>query len=306
MNTEMHRVVGTQQGLITRDQAFKAGLTKEEIRGLVRSHGWTRVYPGVLRAPAFPVTWRQNLTALHLWAGGDRRLAVSHRAAAALHQFCGFSEGPLEATTWKAPKSLPADVVIHRAPPEKTGIIHVDGIPVMNKLFTLLVLGAVADRALVMSALDQAVGDRQVSVKALRHTLRAYGRRHRGSQVLAEILAERGEYAVAPNNQLEAAFLALLVAAGLPEPERQVEIIDGEGLIGFVDFVYLAFRLIIELDGYGSHGSRESFQADRERDRRLVAAGWRIVRFTWADIHEHPERVVAELRRLLAQLAGTR
>lgn len=67
-----------------------------------------------------------------------------------------------------------------------------------------------------------------------------------------------------------------------------------------MDVAYLEFRLVIELDGFGSHGTREAFQSDRERDRKLVAAGWRIVRFTWADIQERPERAVAELRALLA------
>jgi hypothetical protein len=41
-----------------------------------------------------------------------------------------------------------------------------------------------------------------------------------------------------------------------------------------------------------------AFEEDRERDRRLQAAGWRTIRITWRQL-EAPEAAIADLRRLL-------
>ena len=42
----------------------------------------------------------------------------------------------------------------------------------------------------------------------------------------------------------------------------------------------------------------------RRRDADLVAAGYRVVRFTWRQITGEPEAVVARLAELLAQAGG--
>jgi very-short-patch-repair endonuclease len=43
-------------------------------------------------------------------------------------------------------------------------------------------------------------------------------------------------------------------------------------------------NLIVEVDGYAAHGTRRAFQADRERDRRLIGAGFRAIRLTPFDL----------------------
>jgi very-short-patch-repair endonuclease len=58
-------------------------------------------------------------------------------------------------------------------------------------------------------------------------------------------------------------------------------------------------RVVIELDGHASHGTRLAFERDRERDRILTAAGWRVVRVTWRQLHDDAERLAADLRRLV-------
>jgi very-short-patch-repair endonuclease len=67
-----------------------------------------------------------------------------------------------------------------------------------------------------------------------------------------------------------------------------------------VDCVWLEARLIVELDSRTHHAVAHAFEADRARDRRLEAAGWRVVRVTWRQLHDTPGAVEADLRRLLA------
>jgi len=43
-------------------------------------------------------------------------------------------------------------------------------------------------------------------------------------------------------------------------------------------------RLVIELDSRRHHSSKLDVEADAARDSRLRDAGWRVVRFCWADV----------------------
>ncbi|WP_062467284.1 DUF559 domain-containing protein [Demequina maris] len=77
---------------------------------------------------------------------------------------------------------------------------------------------------------------------------------------------------------------------------RQQVAIDG---LGRVDFV-VEGRLIVEVDGRATHDNPAQFAEDRRRDRAAVAAGYRVLRFTYADVVRRPETVLADVRAALA------
>ena len=58
-------------------------------------------------------------------------------------------------------------------------------------------------------------------------------------------------------------------------------------------------RLIIETDGYEHHRDRASFEADRARDAKLTLMGYTVIRITWRQLHEEPDAIAADLKRLL-------
>ena len=60
-----------------------------------------------------------------------------------------------------------------------------------------------------------------------------------------------------------------------------------------VDVLFEAARVVIEVDGYRTHSSREAFQRDRSRQNDLVSAGYLVLRFTWEDLTRRPAVVVA-------------
>jgi very-short-patch-repair endonuclease len=64
-----------------------------------------------------------------------------------------------------------------------------------------------------------------------------------------------------------------------------------------------AQKVIVELDGRAAHGTRSAFASDRERDRLLLLAGWRVVRITWRQLRDTPELIAADLRELLERPA---
>jgi very-short-patch-repair endonuclease len=73
-------------------------------------------------------------------------------------------------------------------------------------------------------------------------------------------------------------------------PRLQVSIAG----VGRVDMM-IGRRLIIELDGWTFHQSRESFEADRRRDALLTALGYRVLRFTYRQVTRAWHEVAAAI-----------
>lgn len=90
-------------------------------------------------------------------------------------------------------------------------------------------------------------------------------------------------------------MLELIRAARLPHPAVNAQLGDWE-----VDFLWSRHRLVVETDGYAFHSSRRAFERDRRKDQELQAAGYRVVRFTWRQIADEPEALIATLATTLA------
>jgi hypothetical protein len=98
-------------------------------------------------------------------------------------------------------------------------------------------------------------------------------------------------------SELETRFAALLAGTGLPPPALNA-LLELDGLKIQADCLWRNQKIVAELDGHMAHGTRVAFEADRERDRRLQAAGWRVVRVTWRQL-DGPDALLRDLRRLL-------
>lgn len=84
----------------------------------------------------------------------------------------------------------------------------------------------------------------------------------------------------------------MLVSAGLPEPELNIDIFDEHGdFLGCVDMVYRRFRVIIEYQGE-QHSER--YAEDVERYARLRANGWDVIEVTRA-LGRTPSQIVARV-----------
>jgi len=61
-------------------------------------------------------------------------------------------------------------------------------------------------------------------------------------------------------------------------------------------------KLIMEIDGYSTHGNREAFESDRYRQNDLAKAGWTVLRFTWAML-AHPDEIIRTIKTTMARLS---
>jgi very-short-patch-repair endonuclease len=58
-------------------------------------------------------------------------------------------------------------------------------------------------------------------------------------------------------------------------------------------------RVAVEVDGRAWHSAGDRFQHDRSRQNALVAAGWTVLRFTWADLTQRPDLALAVIATTL-------
>lgn len=66
-----------------------------------------------------------------------------------------------------------------------------------------------------------------------------------------------------------------------------------------VDLVWPEGKLVVEIDGWVDHSTREKFESDRIRDYELLAAGYLVLRVSNSEVLADTERVVEKLRRLV-------
>lgn len=73
----------------------------------------------------------------------------------------------------------------------------------------------------------------------------------------------------------------------------EFEVVDFLGTTRFLDHAVIQYPLLadIEVDGYGPHLkniSRWDFANERRRDASLEILGWRVIRFSFDDVKDHP------------------
>jgi very-short-patch-repair endonuclease len=66
-----------------------------------------------------------------------------------------------------------------------------------------------------------------------------------------------------------------------------------------VDLVWTEGRLVVELDGYGSHGNRAAFMYDRHRDYELILSGYTVLRLANDEIAQDIEKAIEKIRDLV-------
>ncbi len=96
---------------------------------------------------------------------------------------------------------------------------------------------------------------------------------------------------------LESVFRVLVHLAGLPPPETQVRLLDGDIR---VDFYWPGARVVVEVEGYEFHSGRAAWSRDCRRHNRLVAGEYRLLRFSWDDIKYGHPYVVETLKAALS------
>ncbi len=224
---------------------------------------------------------------------------LSHRSAADLHELRATDRSNIDVTMSGEHRRIVQGVDVHRSRTLTVNdVTDVDGIPCTTVARTIHDLAGVVNRRSVERAIEQADVQEVLDYGALHEQLQRNGNTAAAHRLRA-ILADH-KRAAPTESELEEDFLALCRRAGLPLPERQVYITPGDGEPAVrVDFCWRAHKLVVETDGGKYHRTRRAFESDRRKDQRLTLAGWRVLRITWRQLQDEPQRIAAMIARAL-------
>jgi very-short-patch-repair endonuclease len=229
---------------------------------------------------------------------------ASHRTAAWLLGIPGFTARGIEVCRPFGRSARGAIGFVHRSRallPQHVTVI--DGIPCTRIARTLFDLAGIVHPRRTARALDNCLSRGMVTFRLVAELLPELARRGRsGTRLMRRLVAERGPRYVAPASELEACTREVLEGMGL-EAERQVNLGNDHEWIGRVDFIVRP-GVIVEADGRLYHDSLLDDVADRERDERLTAAGFIVVRVTWDEVVNRPWVVIAKVRDAIAKAAA--
>jgi very-short-patch-repair endonuclease len=274
-------------GVITLAQARRAGLSLKAVQRRIAAGHWIRCSRGVYFVNDRPFTDAARIRAA-VWGYGERA-AASGLTAAWWHGLTKFAPDVVEVT---APRNSHGrsrqGCLLRRRDLEPSDVVVHCGIRVTALALTVIE-AAVKERGgakLMDSALQRRLGLREL----WRAHLRNKGRY--GSPQARRLLQAASDGA---RSEAERLLVKLLREAGITGWRTNCPIGPYK-----VDVAFPASKIVIEVDGWAFHSDQEVFQNDRKRQNYLALMGWQVLRFTWLDLVEYPERVIAEVRAAIS------
>ncbi|HEX6167476.1 MAG TPA: type IV toxin-antitoxin system AbiEi family antitoxin domain-containing protein [Acidimicrobiales bacterium] len=299
----INRIASRQHGLALAYDAHALGVTREELRHLVRTGRIDRVTRRVLRVPGAPRTDLQAvLTAVLDAAPGA--FACGHTAAA-IWEVAGYRLAPVHVVRPRGLSGRRSSLaVLHevkRLLPRHVTVLK--DVPVVRPERMVLDLCASEHPRRAARALDDAWRRRLLSGRSLRALVSETSVQGRpGLSLLRALLDERGDDYVPPASNLEARFASIITQAGLPEMRRQVDSGDDERWVGRVDFRDVDRPLIVEIQSETFHSALIDRVEDEARLAALRAAGFEVVEITEEQVWHRPREVVRTMREARARL----
>lgn len=295
--TAVSGLASQQHGAVASSQLDRLGVGKS------LRYRWVRA--GLLQ-PAGPRSyfvagsvdsWRRQAWAAAADVAG--RGYVAGRTAAHLHRLDGFASASTvpEVLVRREHRSCHLPWVVHTTgrPLGASDTVVIDGIRCLS-----------AERLIVESplfgftvaetenAIDSAVRGKRVHEQRLRKAVLESLRPGVAGEQLREALIDTGG-----ESRLERWFLAIVRRGGLARPTMRVAVRSQGGWAARLDALFPG-RLVIELEGHATHSLRRQRQHDEERRTKLILKGYRVITFTYNDVRDRPDWVLARLREAIA------
>ena len=282
-STEIERLLNAQGGVIARRD-------HPELRGtldwLVRSNQLLTVLPGVYAAPAAA---SDPIIRMRAAARRYPDAAIIGGAAARLTY---WPDAPMErielamSETLRSPRGF--SFTRRRIPPEL--VLERSNMRVSAPALTAIDLATMQ----CADAIDIALRTRRATLAGMHDALHLTSNRAGNFERRLLLLDSRDE----PWSAAERQSHRLLRGAGIGGWKSNLPVKIDETLY-YIDVAFRRQRLALEIDGRLHEDDADLFESDRWRQNALVLDGWRVLRFTWTMLREHPEMFVAVVRQAL-------
>lgn len=224
-----------------------------------------------------------------LWLGPDCVVCGAAAAALTFWPSCPVAEVELSVSI-RARTSRPGWVVSQRSIPEEL-LWDRGTFRLTSPALTAVDLAAGPGGG---DAIDQVLRTRTGTMEQMWRALELTPARP-GNRIRAELLHDSRDQ---PWSEAERELHRMLRASGIAGWTTNAWIGDETGGY-FADILFERDRLILEVDGFQTHGGRSAFEADRRRRNVLVLAGYVVLNFTWRQLLDEPTWVIECVRRAL-------
>jgi hypothetical protein len=283
----------------------EAGLGTAAFRSLVRAGELKRYRQGVYVRPAYlaaaesaPATRHALRAAAAIASQSTRKAAASHQSAALIHSL-DLLRAPEPDTVsltcrpggYRGRSS--SGVLVHSAQLPWNHVMRRHGVWVTTATRTVVDLSRSLSFMEGVVVADSALRLGKTTDFGLADMLRACARwpgieRARSVAKFSDELAE---------SVLESCARVIFAQAGLPPPVLQAAIADKDDeFVGRVDFYWPDYQTIAEADGLAKYDDPSRARREVKRDIRLREAGNKVVHFTWRELFNQRERVIARVR----------
>jgi len=295
LDAELASLAERQYGVLSREQLRTLGVKESAIDRRLRAGRLHELHRGVYALGHRLIPRQGRWTTAVLASGPDA--VLSHWSAAALWGIRPNGRSRVDVTVAHRSRSSRS---IHRhisQVPEDEQAVH-EGIPVTSVPRTTFDLAASEDVDVVVSMIREAEHRNLWDQLSLPNLLERYPGKGGFRKVRFALERLKEEPPGRKRSKLEERFAPFLRRHHLPLPRFNDWIVLGSKRYQ-VDCHWPGTGRIVELDGREGHCTRSAFRYDRERDRRLTAAGYTVTRLTWNQLRDEPKAIASDLRALL-------
>lgn len=299
----LQALASRQGGVVSPADLSTCGFSGGAVRRRLADGLWHRIGGAVVLAPrqSHRAAWSDTALSwiLHCTFGPQTRIS----GVLALRRF-----------RWQLPCEV--HIVVLEAKPRNslTGVTvlrrpETDEAPTATHLRFVTAREALADCLTVLpdsaaaALLDAALQKRYVRPEEMGEVLEdRLGRGKRNAAGLRRLL---GRALTGSRSEAEQRMAQLLRRSGTGPWVPNSPLRDASGqVVAEIDFAHVGLRIAIEVDGRAFHTDKRAFEHDRWRQNALVVGGWLVLRFTWEQITERPDEVIAVILAAVAQRAA--
>lgn len=294
MNAELERLFDKQQGVARSGQILNH-MTRRAFDQAVNTGVLERMWQGIycLGEPDDVL----RLRGLDLSCGTE--VAACLNTAAALYGFDTEQPADLHVLSPPGSRLRSTDgLVVHRR--DGAPLTVVADRPATAPAWTAVEVARSLRRPRALAHLDAALRTGTCSRAELwRAAVEQAGRR--GIVAVRDLIPLADPRAESP---MESEARLAMIDGGLPIPELQYEVIDGNGELRRLDFAWPDARLAVEYEGRDWHSGADAMRRDRRRAMALMDIDWVVLAIVFEDVRyrswEFVARIDTQLRRARA------
>jgi hypothetical protein len=289
MHADLEQLLASQQGIATSGQIL-AIISRRAFDSELKSGSLERIWQGIYCRGEPDDMLR--LRGLDLSCG--TKVATCLGTAAAMHGFDTEEPRDLHVLSPPGCRLRSADgLVVHRR--DGAPLVMVDGRRVTSPAWTAVEVARSLRRPRALATLDAALRSGTCSRADIwRAAIEQAGRR--GIVAVRNLIALADPRSESP---MESEARLAMIDGGLPTPELQHEVVDGNGELRRLDFAWPDQRVAVEYDGMDWHSGPEAMKRDRRRQAALADIDWVVTGIVFEDVRYRPWEFVGRTGALL-------